>query len=147
MSSHRRKNRLPGLLLALPALLPVQAATLDLQLSNLRPGGAVEVEIHADADSWEHGGAPQSQQRFVAREPRQQLRFAGLPPGRYAVRVRQHANPGGWLGREPPSFAVPRLGYSRRPLAGPVAPRFEGAALQLDDAGAMLPIRLRAVAD
>lgn len=146
MSKRLSPISLAAALLSLLALSPSNAAALDLQLSNLRPGGAVQVELYADAESWQQGRNPVASRSFKAQAPRQTLRFDELPAGRYAVRVVQEPNSGGWLGREPLSFSVPRRGYSGQVPSARRPPAFERAAVRLDEAGAVLSVRAHLMA-
>src|SRR5437667_2901981 len=77
---------------ALLAGAAANAASLDIDVSHLRPTKTVRVSVFADATSWAHGGAPVMSRVFDARDISQTLHIDGLAPGRYAVRVDQGPN-------------------------------------------------------
>jgi uncharacterized protein (DUF2141 family) len=113
------------------------AASLDVEVSHLRPTTTVTVAVYPDAESW-NGGAPLATRQFRAREPRQTLRIDGLPPGRYAVKVRQEPNPSSV---ELPSFSVERHGHSGR-ATSERRPSFERAAVEVGAEGARIPVHM-----
>src|SRR5436309_774330 len=104
------------------------AASLDVQVTNLRPTTTVRVSIFNNAQSWVQGRKPVMVGEFAARQLSQTFHLDGLAPGRYAIRVDQQANPGGIC--EPPTFAVERHGHSGgESHVG--APTFERAAVEV----------------
>jgi len=143
MSRHPLRYALAALL-ALPAL--ASAAALDLQLYNLRPDGAVRVEVYDNAERWQRAREPLLTRHFQARGVTQDLRIEGLAPGRYAVRLWQASGSGG-LGRWPRQVVLARHGYSRRPLGGRRPPSFEAAAETLSGAALRLRVRANTVPD
>lgn len=116
-----------------------QAASLDVHLTHLRPTETVRVSVYRDARTWAEEREPVASRVVAARAVSQTVRITDLPPGRYAVRVRQDPNPGGLY--EPPSFALARQGSSRNQGRYGV-PGFDSAAVNVGADGARLSIHL-----
>jgi len=114
------------------------AASLDVEVTHLRPTRAVTVMVFCDAAAWTGSAAPVLMRQFAARDTTQTLRVDGLPQGRCAVRVEQAPNDSAV---ELPSFALERHGYSgngsrdRRPT-------FQRAAIQLGEKSARTTVHL-----
>lgn len=121
------------LVLALSLLLanPAQAAAQELRLTNLRPSGFVQVEVYADAGSWQRARAPVLSRRLPVSDPSQVLALAGLPPGRYAIRAWQPVPAASQAPMLPVSQAWARRGYSRQPLPRRAPPSFNSAAVEV----------------
>lgn len=103
------KSSVFAALLALGGANLAQAGVLEVDLSNLRPDGAVRVELFADAQSWEQN-RPLRSAVFAARELRHTVVFDGLAPGHYAVRAEQAGADGAQRGA--PQFVSARRGNS-----------------------------------
>lgn len=116
-----------------------QAAALEVRLTNLRPTEWVQVSVYADEESWNRQRAPVAQRKVPAHDVIQTVRIDGLPPGRYAVRVRQDPNDGGVV--EPASFAFSRRGWSRN-SARQDRPIFERAAIEMGTEDRQLGIHM-----
>lgn len=86
------------------------AGTLEVRLDHLRPEGSVQVALYRDALSWRQQRGAYAERSLLARQPGEVLRFDGLPPGRYAVGVRQDASNAFLL--QPLQLALPRHGDS-----------------------------------
>jgi uncharacterized protein (DUF2141 family) len=132
------------LALALLLLSPALGAAQELRLANLRPMGLVQVEVYADAASWQRGREPAQRHRLPARDVSQVLKLEGLPPGRYAIRAWQPALAASQPPLLPMGLAMPRRGYSRLPLAHRAPPSFDSAAVELGE-GRRLLLRLNPV--
>lgn len=124
-----RNTLVLSLSLLLLSMSSTHATAQELRLSNLRPMGAVQVEIYADAESWRRGRNPVASHRVPARDVSQSLSLQGLPEGRYAIRATQAADSAAGF-HWPPSLAMARRGYSRFPMARRAPPSFERAAVE-----------------
>lgn len=131
---------LVGLFLLLPALS--RAATLEVQVDNLRPGKGEVLVTVCTADSFlkEHcryrGRAP-------ARGSEALVSITDIPPGIYAVQAFQDED---GSGRIPRSFlGIPKVGIGFSNDApfrfGP--PSFDDAAVRLMPEGGRIRLRLR----
>jgi uncharacterized protein (DUF2141 family) len=125
-------------LCVLPFSAQASAASLDIQVTHLRPTRTVTVRVFKDEESWARGVAPVSVQEFKAVQPSQTLHIDGLPPGRYAVRVDQEPNSSSL---EMPNFSLDRHGFSGNGSAGR-RPSFDRAAVDVGADGARLPVHL-----
>ena len=129
-----------GLVSALLLAATAQAGTLEIQLGNLRPGGAVRVSVFGDANSWAHDGKPVAARAFIARDFTCSLRIDGLPAGRYAVRAQQDgADRPGDIGSL--ALAVSRHGSSGGNNAH-AAPSFNDAAVEVRDEDPRITLHL-----
>lgn len=114
------------------------AASLDVQVTHLRPTKTVRVSVYADAKSWARGREPVISRVFEARDISQVLRIDGLAPGRYAIRVDQGPNRGP---AEVPSFAFERHGSSGN-FGRYGSASFERAAVDVGADGASVSVHL-----
>jgi uncharacterized protein (DUF2141 family) len=126
--------------IALLALLAQtsSAASLDVEVTHLRPTRTVTVSVFKDASSWMRGANPVATREFKALGARQILHLDGLLPGRYAVRVDQQPNDSSL---EMPNFSLERHGYSGE-AANDLRPTFERAAIAVGEGGAKVPVHL-----
>jgi len=113
------------------------AASLDVDVTHLRPTRTVTVRVYKDAESWSRADSPVASAEFKAVETRQTLRIDNLPPGRYAVRVDQEPNSSSL---EMPNFSLERHGYSGNDSRN--RPVFERAAIEVGEGGAKIPVHL-----
>jgi uncharacterized protein (DUF2141 family) len=123
---------------ALLAGTVANAASLDIDVTHLRPTKTVRVSVFADAKSWARGGTPIMSRVFDARDVSQTLHIDGLAPGRYAVRVDQEPNSSA---AEVPSFRFERHGSSGN-AARYGSGSFERAAVNVRNEGARVSVHM-----
>ena len=135
-------RRRPLVLLALTAALPVQAATLEVAVGNVRaPNGTVRVAV-CTAETFlaescgVNGGAK-------ARAGEVVVTFPNIAPGVYAVQVHLDEDDDGRINRN--FFGIPRegLGFSNDAPFRFGPPRFGDAAVSLSPAGGRIRLDLR----
>lgn len=128
---------LPALAAALLAMISSATPAADLTLEvRGNPAAAVYVALYDSADAWMQPGRALKQAVLPAGQP-PTLVFAGLAPGRYAFVVYEDLNGNGRLDRNALGLPSERWATSRdaRGRMGP--PRFDDAAVDLQDAAAV----------
>ncbi|HZP10974.1 MAG TPA: DUF2141 domain-containing protein [Nevskiaceae bacterium] len=114
------------------------AASLDVEVTHLRPTRTVTIMVFCDAAAWTGSAAPVSTRHFAARDTTQTLHIDGLPSGRCAVHVAQSPNDSAV---ELPDFALERHGYSGNG-SHDRRPSFQRAAIQLGEKSARTTVHL-----
>jgi uncharacterized protein (DUF2141 family) len=116
------------------ALAPFGALAADLSLS-VADGPAAEatlyVALYNDATSYADSKAVASQTAPM-REGKARLVFAGLAPGRYALRVFADENGNGKLDTNLMGMPTERYGFSNDAKGNRAPPTFEAAAISVD---------------
>ncbi len=141
MTGAGRRHSLAGLVLSvsLCASLPAGAASVQVEIDGIEPGGGpVRVALCqgslSEAACARGDEAPASGDRI-------QFTFRGVPAGTYAVAAYQDANDNGRLDRT--GLGLPLEPYGFSGLAGRrVRPDFAEAAFGLREPGAALRVRL-----
>lgn len=134
---------LPAFLLSRPAvralcaaavLAPLGALAADLSLS-VADGPAAEatlyVALYNDAAGYADSKAVASQTTPM-RDGKAKLVFAGLAPGRYALRVFADENGNGKLDTNLIGMPTERYGFSNDAKGNRAPPTFEAAAINID---------------
>ena len=115
-------------------LSPLAALAADLSLS-VADGPAVEstlyVALYSDAASYADG-KPVASQTAPMQGGKAQFVFAGLPPGRYALRAFADENGNGKLDANLMGMPTERYGFSNDAKGNRGAPAFEAAAISVD---------------
>ena len=113
---------------------PLSALAADLSLS-VAEGPAAEatlyVALYADAASYA-ASKPLASQSLPMRNGQARVVFAGLAPGRYAVRAYADENGNGKLDTNLVGLPIERYGFSNDARGKLGAPDFEAAALGID---------------
>jgi len=121
-------------LCAAAILAPLGALAADLSLS-VADGPAADatlyVAVYGDAASYTDG-KPVASQTAPMREGKARLLFAGLAPGRYALRVFADENGNGKLDTNLMGMPTERYGFSNDAKGNRAAPDFEAAAISLE---------------
>ncbi|WP_295988670.1 DUF2141 domain-containing protein [uncultured Variovorax sp.] len=121
-------------LYAATILAPLGALAADLSLS-VADGPAADatvyVAVYGDAASYTDG-KPVASQTAPMRAGKARLLFAGLAPGRYALRVFADENGNGKLDTNLMGMPTERYGFSNDAKGNRAAPDFEAAAISLD---------------
>jgi len=116
------------------ALAPFGALAADLSLS-VADGPTAEatlyVALYNDAAGYADSKAVASQTAPM-REGKAQLVFAGLAPGRYALRVFADENGNGKLDTNLMGMPTERYGFSNDAKGNRAPPSFEAAAISVD---------------
>ncbi|WP_426389805.1 DUF2141 domain-containing protein [Variovorax sp. R-27] len=116
------------------ALAPFGALAADLSLS-VADGPTAEatlyVALYNDAAGYADSKAVASQTAPM-REGKARLVFAGLAPGRYALRVFADENGNGKLDTNLMGMPTERYGFSNDAKGNRAAPSFEAAAISVD---------------
>jgi uncharacterized protein (DUF2141 family) len=128
--------RRPGAraLCAAALLAPLGAFAADLSLS-VADGPAAEATLYValyDSASAFAGSKSLAAQTVPLRAGTAQLRFIGLAPGRYALRVFADENGNGKLDTNPVGMPIERYGFSNDAKGNRGAPDFEAAALNVE---------------
>jgi uncharacterized protein (DUF2141 family) len=121
-------------LCAAVVLAPAGAFAADLSLSVADGPGAestLYVALYSDAASYAAGKATASQTAPM-RDGKARLLFAGLAPGRYALRVFADENGNGKLDTNLMGMPTERYGFSNDAKGNRAAPDFEAAAIAVD---------------
>ena len=120
--------------LAAATFVPLSARAADLSL-NVAAGPATEatlyIALYADAASFS-ASKPLASQSLPLREGKARVVFAGLPPGRYAVRAYADENGNGKLDTNLVGLPTERYGFSNDARGKLGAPDFEAAAIGVD---------------
>lgn len=114
-----------------PPIAP--AATLDVAVTGFRNDrGVVRVMLCPAGAAFPDCGARGTGASAQIADRAAHVRFAGLPPGRYAVAVFHDENGSGHL---PTLLGIPTggFGFSANPPMRPRAPRFNECAIAVDD--------------
>ncbi|MGE4071315.1 MAG: DUF2141 domain-containing protein [Lysobacterales bacterium] len=135
-----------GLLLSIAATGGADAASLTVDIGNrLKPGETLMVAVYDDANSWLKKplrAIREAAPAAVGASGRHQLTLEGLPPGRYALSVYVDRNGNGKLDRG--MFGIPSEPYGFSQGGGSMGPPdFSDAAVELTEADATIPIKLR----
>ena len=121
-------------LCAAALLSPLAALAADLSLS-VADGPAAEatlyVALYNDAASYADGKAVASQTAPM-QDGKARLVFAGLAPGRYALRAFADENGNGKLDTNLMGMPIERYGFSNDAKGNRAAPDFEAAAIAVD---------------
>ncbi|MBT2323963.1 DUF2141 domain-containing protein [Variovorax paradoxus] len=126
----------PGarILCAAALLAPLGALAADLQL-NVVDGPAAEATLYValyDSAEGFAGSKALAAQTVPMRAGAARLAFAGLAPGRYALRVFADENGNGKLDTNPMGLPVERYGFSNDAKGNRGAPGFDAAAFSVD---------------
>ncbi|MDQ0568864.1 uncharacterized protein (DUF2141 family) [Variovorax paradoxus] len=137
----------PGVraLCAAALLSPLAALAADLSL-NVAGGPATEATLYValyDSAAAFAGGKSLAAQTVPLRAGAAQLRFNGLAPGRYALRVFADENGNGKLDTNLVGMPIERYGFSNDAKGNRGAPDFEAAALNVESADLQTAIQLR----
>lgn len=121
-------------LCAAAVLAPLGALAADLSL-NVTEGPAAEatlyVALYADATSYA-ASKPLASQSLPMRNGQARVVFAGLAPGRYAVRAYADENGNGKLDTNLVGLPIERYGFSNDARGKFGAPDFEASVLGVD---------------
>lgn len=127
---------------ALPLMLclPVEAATLTVNLDNVKPvGGSLTVLLFDRAEGFP--GEARASQRHVLPADRKTLALNGLKPGQYAVMAYHDEDSNGELNRLFGMIPQEGWGLSNNPrVTG--KPAFKDAAVTLPESGATITLHL-----
>ena len=132
-------------LCAAALLSPLAALAADLSV-NVADGPAAEATLYValyDSAAAFAGSKSLAAQTLPLSAGAAQLRFSGLPPGRYALRVFADENGNGKLDTNPVGMPIERYGFSNDAKGNRGAPDFEAAALNLESADVQTVVHLR----
>lgn len=132
-------------LCAAALLSPLAALAADLSV-NVADGPAAEATLYValyDSAAAFAGSKSLAAQTLPLRAGAARLRFSGLPPGRYALRVFADENGNGKLDTNPVGMPIERYGFSNDAKGNRGAPDFEAAALNLESADVQTVVHLR----
>ncbi|MBT2335460.1 DUF2141 domain-containing protein [Variovorax paradoxus] len=138
----------PGVraLCAAALLSPLAALAADLSVSVADGPATTEATLYValyDSASAFAGSKSLAAQTLPLRTGAAQLRFIGLPPGRYALRVFADENGNGKLDTNPVGIPIERYGFSNDAKGNRGAPDFEAAALNVESSDVQTVIHLR----
>jgi uncharacterized protein (DUF2141 family) len=121
-------------LCAVAILLPAAAVAADLSLSvadGPTANATLYVALYSDAASYADSKAVASQTAPM-QDGKARLVFAGLAPGRYALRAFADENGNGKLDTNLMGMPIERYGFSNDAKGNRAAPDFEAAAIAVD---------------
>jgi len=132
-------------LCAAALLSPLAALAADLSV-NVADGPAAEATLYValyDSAAAFAGSKSLAAQTLPLRAGAAQLRFVGLAPGRYALRVFADENGNGKLDTNPVGIPIERYGFSNDAKGNRGAPDFEAAVLNVESSDVQTLIHLR----
>ncbi len=134
---------LGGLALVPPCALAADDATLTVTLRNVRDaGGAVRAGLYREPATFRKEEKAVGVTQAPAIPGEVTLRFAGLPPGRYAIMAYHDENGDGQLNRRFGMFPSEGYGLSNNPqVSGP--PAFDDSAFEVAAPATAIAIELR----
>lgn len=122
---------------------PACAADLTVTVAGLKPqGGLLNVSLFNTAAAWNDEGEMVAAKQVEVDEVTEVIVFAGLVPGRYAIRLMHDENGNGKLDSN--FFGIPKegWGFSNNPRTmGPA--KWDQAAFDLADEGLAMTIEVR----
>lgn len=148
MTAITTPDRRIGLTTALACCLLATAAAADsdavlrVRLDGIRPGeGSIRASLYRDATSFRKEAQAWRRVEIPA-DGQNELLFAALPPGRYALMVYHDANGDQQLNLRFGMFPSEGYGLSNNPsVIGP--PRFEDSAFELIDGEKHIQVNLK----
>lgn len=115
------------------------AGTVEVRLTGAQPGGPVMVQLCSEAEGLMQCARTATVQ---ARNGVAVARFEHVPAGRWGVSAFQDVNSDGRLGFGMMGRPDEPWGYSRNAPAVMGPPAFRDAAVNVTDAGGVIPVRL-----
>lgn len=137
------RQGLLALAIGLAAAGSAQAARLEVQVEDIRPGpGALRLALYDKAKGFRQEQYSREVRSLPATQARLSFVFDDLPAGRYALMAYHDEDGNGELNRRFGMFPTEGYGVSNNPrLAGP--PSFEETAFPLPEAGQVVTVRMK----
>lgn len=132
-----------GSLALVPPFALAEDATLTVTLKNVRDAsGAVRAGLYREPATFRKEEKAVEVAQVPAAPGEVTLRFAGLPPGRYAIMAYHDENADGQLNRRFGMFPTEGYGLSNNPqVSGP--PAFDDSAFEVAGPATAIAIELR----